>query len=174
MKLNDIRRRTAYDPNALPTQKQAARAWLNGIAKDYPIALTLTLNQVIKEVTPKGMYYRQLSKEDCEKAAARFICKLNEETFGKNAVRRHNKGLNYIATIEGERSQKQLHLHLAIGGFPADYKFNQLGNKVRQAKAHVQNLAEQHKLDICDSGWVEYITKELGRKDTDNVLWHLA
>mgnify|MGYP000122491444 CR=1 FL=1 len=174
MKLSDIRRRTAYDPNALPNQKQAARAWLNGMAKDYPVALTLTLNQAIREVTPRGIYYRQLTKEDCEKVAARFIQKLNEEIFGKNAVRRHNKGLNYIVTIEGERTEKRLHLHIAIGGFARGFKFNQLGDKVRQAKAHVQNLAEQHKLDICDSGWLEYITKELGHKDTDNVLWQLA
>jgi hypothetical protein len=174
MKIDEIRRRTAYDPNTLPTQKQATRAWLNGMAKEYPVALTLTLNQAIREVTIKGTYCRQLTKEDCEKAAARFIQKLNEEIFGKNAVRRHNKGLNFIVTIEGERTEKHLHLHLAIGGFVRGYKFNQLGNKVRQAKAHVKNLAEQHKLDICDSGWLEYITKELGRKDTDNVLWHLT
>ena len=174
MKLSEIRQRMAYEPKAFPTQKEAARTWLGGIAKSYPVALTLTLKQVIKEITPKGIYYRQLTKEDCEKVAARFIQKLNEEIFGKNAVRRHNKGLNYIVTIEGERTEKRLHLHIAIGGFARGFKFNQLGDKVRQAKAHVQNLAEQHKLDICDSGWVEYMCKELGRKDTDNVLWTLA
>lgn len=174
MKLSEIRQRVAYEPKALPIQKEAARTWLGGIAKSYPVALTLTLKQVIKEITPKGIYYRQLTKADCEKAAARFIGKLNEEAFGKNAVRRHGKGLKYIVVIEGERTGKNLHLHISIGGFSTDYRFNQLDRHIKQAKAHVQNLGEQYSVDLCDSGWVEYMCKELGRKDTDNVLWTLV
>ncbi len=42
------------------------------------------------------------------------------------------------------------------------------------AKVRVQELDEQHKVDIVDSGWMEYLTKELGMKDTDNVLWNLT
>lgn len=174
MNLSEIRRRMAYDPKALPTQKEAARLWAGAITKDYPVALTLTLKQVIKEITPKGIYYRQLTKADCEKAAERFICKLNEEVFGKNVVRRHGKGLKYLIVIEGERTGKNLHLHLKIGGFLAGFKYNQLDRHIKQAKTHVQNLEEQYKVDLCDSGWVEYMCKELGRKDTDNVLWALA
>jgi len=174
MKLSEIRERMAYDPKALPTQKEAARTWLGGMTKSYSVALTLTLKQVIKEITPKGIYYRQLTKEDCEKTAARFISKLNEEIYSKNIVRRHGKGLKYIVVIEGERTGKNLHLHISIGGFSTGYRFNQLDGHIRQAKAHVQNLDEQYKVDLCDSGWVEYMCKELGRKDTDNVLWALA
>lgn len=174
MKLSEIRQRMAYDEKALPAQKEAARTWLGGIAKGYPVALTLTLKQVIKEITPKGIYYRQLTKEDCEKAAARFIRKLNEEVFGKNAVRRHGKGLKYIVIVEGGRTGKNLHLHMSIGDFLAGFRFNQLKGQIKKAKAHVQNLDEQYDFKICDSGWVEYMCKELGRKDTDNVLWTLV
>ena len=45
---------------------------------------------------------------------------------------------------------------------------------VRNAKLKVAELDEQHKVDVVDSGWMEYLTKELGMKDTDNVLWDLA
>ena len=56
MKLKDIRTRTAYDPNALPTQKAAVRTWLGGKSKDFPLSLTLTLKQTIVEKTDKGTY----------------------------------------------------------------------------------------------------------------------
>ena len=45
---------------------------------------------------------------------------------------------------------------------------------LRNAKLRVQELDEQHKVDIVDGGWMEYLTKELGMKDTDNVLCDLA
>jgi hypothetical protein len=45
---------------------------------------------------------------------------------------------------------------------------------VKNAVDLVQELDTQHDVQIMDSGWIDYITKELGRRDTDNVLWHLA
>jgi len=53
-------------------------------------------------------------------------------------------------------------------------KFNEIDRLVRNAKLRVEELDEQHHVDIVDSGWIEYLTKELGMKDTDNVLWDLA
>ena len=45
MNLAQIRQKTAYCATAMPTQKQATRTWLNGLHKQYPLALTLTLKQ---------------------------------------------------------------------------------------------------------------------------------
>jgi hypothetical protein len=45
---------------------------------------------------------------------------------------------------------------------------------VRNAKRKINEINEEHKVDIVDSGWSEYITKELGMADTDNVFWDLA
>jgi hypothetical protein len=45
---------------------------------------------------------------------------------------------------------------------------------VRDAKQRVSEIDEQYKVDLVDSGWAEYITKELGKTDTDNVFWDLA
>ncbi len=173
MKLQDIREITAYDPAAAPTQKAAARAWLASLSRSYPLALTLTLKQTVTVSTPVGSHKRRLGRDDCDRIAKRFIQKLNREVFGK-AAERYGKQLKYLIVVEGERSEKNLHLHLAIGDLPSHVKFNQVANLVKQAKSHVLEIDEQYKVDITDSGWMEYISKEFGAKDTDNVLWQLA
>ena len=65
---------------------------------------------------------------------------------------------------------------MAIGGLPDYVKWNEIDGFVRKAKLSVDELDQQHKVDIAgDSGWMgQYLTKELGIKDTDNVLWDLA
>lgn len=173
MKLQDIREKIGYEPSAAQTQKAAARAWLHSLCADYPVALTLTLKQTVDVITPVGSHKRQLARDDCDRIAKRFIQKLNRQAFGHSAER-HGKGLKYLVVVEGERSSKNLHLHLAIGALPKHVKFNQIAKLVEQAKANVAEIDEQYKFDITDSGWIEYISKELGAKDTDNVLWHLA
>lgn len=174
MKLQDIRQRTAYNPRALPTQKAATRTWLSGMSRDFPLALTLTLNQSIVEVTERGTYRRKLTRIDCERIAKRFTQKLNREVFGKYAAEKGGKSLKYLPIVEGERSNKNLHLHFAIGGLPSHVQFNQFDALVTKAKLQVENIKAEYKVSLADSGWIEYITKELGTKDTDNVLWTLA
>jgi len=100
--------------------------------------------------------------------------KLNRAVFGKRAADKHGRSLRYIAVLEGERSKKNLHLHFSIGALPSTIRFNQFDTLVREAKSHVEHVDEQHKVDLADSGWMEYICKELGRKDTDNVLWSIC
>ncbi len=173
MKLQDIRTRTAYNPNALPTQKAAVRAWLGGMSKEFPLSLTLTLKQTIVEKNDRGTYRRALTRADCERIARRFTQKLNRQVFGKYAAEKCGKSLKYLPVIEGERSNKHLHLHFAIGGLPSHVKFNQFDTLVTNAKLQVEHVDSEHKVDITDSGWIEYITKEVGTKDTDNVLWTL-
>ena len=53
-------------------------------------------------------------------------------------------------------------------------KYSLAYTDVYDEKFSIKELDEQHKVDITDSGWMEYITKELGMNDTDNVLWDLA
>jgi len=170
MKLEEIRRRTAYNPNALPTVKAATRTWVCGMANDFPLALTLTLKQTIVEDTPKGTVRRAITKQDCERITQRFQQKLNFVVFG-HAAKRHGKTLKYLPVVEGERSGKNLHLHFAIGNLPKHVKLNQFDALVCQAKKYVEHIDEQHKVDIADRGWLEYITKETAAKHSDNVLW---
>ena len=37
----------------------------------------------------------------------------------------------------------------------------------------ITSIDKEFKADIADSNWMDYITKELGNKDTDNVFWDL-
>lgn len=173
MKLEDIRKRMAYNPCALPTQKAAVRIWQADFVGSYPIALTLTLKQHFEVKTALGTYIKKLDRTDCQYVAKRFIQKLNREVFG-HAATRYGKTLKYLAVIEGERSGKALHLHFAIGDLPAHIRFNQVSALVERAKSHIDTVDKQCDVDITDSGWMDYITKELGSKDSDNVLWDLT
>jgi len=173
MKLAQIRQKTAFNPNALPTQKVATRDWLRGIHADYPLALTLTLKQVIEVKNNNGIYYTKIDKDECRQIAKRFTQKLNQQIFG-NSAKRYGKGLKYLIVVEGERSCKNLHLHMAIGEIPEHIKWSDIKELVANAKSKVAGIDKQFDVDIADSGWMEYLTKELGKADTDNVLWDLA
>ncbi len=173
MDLYEIRKRTAYDPNAKPTQKAVVRSWLTGMRDEFQFAVTLTLKQSMPILTARGAYMRKLRRDDCDAIARRFTQKLNRQAFGK-AAERYNKSLRYFAVVEGQRTDKNLHLHLAVGNFPSTYMPNQFATMVKNAVNLVDTLDSQYDVQIMDSGWTDYITKELGRQDTDNVLWQLA
>ncbi len=173
MNLYEIRKRMAYDPNALPTQKVAVRSWLTGLRQEFQFAVTLTIKQSITVKTERGAHVRKLKRADCDSIARRFTQKLNRQAFG-NAAERYGKGLKYFAVVEGERTGKNLHLHLAVGNLPSTYMPNEFPIMVANAVNLVGELDTQHDVQVMDSGWTDYITKELGRRDTDNVLWQLA
>ncbi len=163
----------AYEELAKPTVRDATRSWFLSLAGDYPLALTLTVKQVISLDTPIGVLRRSISREHCEKIAARFQQKLNRAVFGK-AAERYGKSLKYIPVIEGEVSNKNLHLHFAVGGLPNYIKINQFDALVVEAKGLTNNLDNQYKVDFADSGWLEYLSKETQKKHSDNVLWTLV
>ena len=174
MNLAEIRQKTAYQPNAPLTQKAATRLWLVELSKSYPLALTLTLKQTINDSCLTGARKHTLNLADCERIAHRFQQKLNRSVFGQRAADKYGKSLKYIPVVEGQRSNKHLHLHYAIGGLPSYLQLRDFEKLVTTAKIYVENVDAEHRVDITDSGWMEYITKEVGRKDTDNVLWRLV
>jgi hypothetical protein len=169
MKLQQIRERIAYNANSL-TPKSATRNWLR--TKRYSVALTLTLKQAITVQTSTYSYKRKLQRKDCDLIATRFKQVLNKLIFG-NAAKRYKKSLSYFVVVEGELSSKNLHLHLAIGDLPKHIKFNEIDSLVTEAKKHICELNEQHIVKVCDSDWINYITKEISYNNTDNVLWQL-
>ena len=171
MKLSEIRKIIGYNPHAKLAVKEATRSWLCGMYRDYPIGLTLTVKQTIVEETPRGTLRRAITQADCEQITQQFIKKLNRAVFGRRAAEKYGKSLRFMPIVEGERSGKALHLHFALGGFPSYRKLNEIDSLVRQAKKNTRHLDEQHKVDLVDSGWIEYITKETSSKHSDNVLW---
>jgi len=174
MKLSEIRQRVGYDAKQPPSVKDATRSMLCSRSAQYPYALTLTLKQTVRTTNSLGSSARTLKREDCVRIAKRFQQKLNRQVFGKRAAEVHGKGLRYLVVLEGERSNKHLHLHLAIGGMPRHVKPNLVPAYVSAAKQLVAELDTQYKLDIADSGWLEYMSKEATRNDADNVLWELC
>jgi len=172
MDIYEIRKRTAYEESILPTPKSETQNWLRGMSSDFQFAVTLTMKQSILVNTERGQFVHKLQRKDCDAIAHRFTLKLNRQVFGK-AAERYNKGLRYLAVVEGERTRKSLHLHMAVGDYPKNIMYNQFAVQVRNAVDLVRELDEQHDVQIFDSGWTDYISKELGRKDTDNVLWQL-
>jgi phenylalanyl-tRNA synthetase alpha subunit len=171
MDLQTIRRKTAYSDSNVAKLKADTRTWLRSLHDRYSIACTLTLKQTIAEHTAKGTYKRQITVNDAKNTAQHFIKQLNKEVF-KNSAKRHNKTLHYIVVCEGERSYKRLHLHFAIGGIATD-RLKEMNRYINNAKQYVQNIDKEFKADIADSNWMDYITKELGSKDTENIFWDL-
>jgi hypothetical protein len=172
MKLADIRKRVAYNENAPLTQKQATRLFLSSKANEYEFAVTLTIKQNSVITNNNGTRTQVTRKDDLLRTAKKFTQKLNRLTYGRNADY-NGKGMKYFAVVEGERTNKLLHLHLAVGNKPANMPFSKCGELIRKAANLCELVNEQVDVQIMDSGWMEYITKEVGSKDTDNVLWQV-
>ncbi len=172
--LAEIREKTAYNSKAKLSLKQASRGFARSIIDHYPVALTLTLKQHSAVKNANGIFYKKLNSEECRKIAKRFMQKLNRAVFGKRGAEKYGKTLRYLVVVEGQRSHKNLHLHMAIGDLPKHVALNQLQALVCEAKKRVEQIDEQHDLSLADSGWIDYITKEVSKHDTDNVLWDLA
>jgi hypothetical protein len=58
-----------------------------------------------------------------------------------------------------------------LGNFPKDFKFNSLPKLIEKAANECYEIDLEHDEQICDSGWIEYITKEVGKDNTDKILW---
>ena len=141
MNLAQIRQRTAYNPNAIPTQKVATRKWLNSLHKQYPFSLTLTLKNYLEIKNPNGVYYKKIDKHDIRKIA---------------------KSLNPERPI----SQKEQMLKLAneVERYPQTsmwgYNIIDILHSVRRAQAINSNIK---------SAGLKYITQYLEIQDEDRV-----
>lgn len=156
------------------SSRDEIREWVRNMEQAYPVALTLTLKQYVLESNERGKYYRTIDEYDCERIAKRFTMKLNRQIYGRRKADKGILGLKYIVALEGKVSNKNLHLHLAIGGFPEDLSIQEIDRLVCIAKSYTEGLNEQHMTKQADIGWIDYITKEVRRKDTDGILWSVA
>lgn len=172
MKLAQIREKVVYLEQPKNDLQMIGRIWAQSQFVGT-VALTLTLKQSICVVTNNGTYYKRLDRNDCHAIAGRFKKKLNQLIYG-NAVKRHQKSLQYLISVEGGSSGMNLHLHMTIGGFPEYVKLIEIENLIIKAKNKIAEVDKEYKADICDSGWAEYIVKEIRKKNTDSILWDLA
>ena len=168
----EIRQKLATAENT-ESLKDAVRNYLRSRQHDFQYAVTLTFHPNIKVTTTRGAYSKALNRSDVEQAAAKFKRRLNDIALGSSA-KRHGKSLNYFFVVEGERSSKQLHLHLIVGGELRKIKRCEFGMAVGQAAGLCEHIGTEIDVQVADSGWLEYMTKEVSKHDTENVLWELA
>lgn len=168
----DIRKRLATAENS-QSQKDALRNYLRSRQGDFQYAVTLTFKPSINIKTTRGVYSKALDRLDVEKSAGRFKRRLNNIALGSSA-KLHGNSLNYFFVVEGERSCKQMHLHLIVGGELRKIKRCEFTQAVVDAAALCEYMGTEIDVQVADSGWLEYMTKEVGKHDTENVLWELA
>ena len=170
MTLYEIRQIIQKSELNRPNCRTETRQFLVGLATNYQVALTLTLNQKWFDKCGQMRVEHYLSKDDIPYIYERFQHQLNKLVW-KNRYTRYGDKLQFIRAWENGNGSKRIHLHAALGNFPKDFKLNTLPKLIERAAKQCYEVDIQHKEDICDSGWIEYITKEVGKKDTDKILW---
>ena len=187
MKLQAIRdalhKKGAYNT----TKKQLLCNWLaTGGQMRLQFGLTLMPKKVLYKHTAKGEQYRHLSRQELDAAVQRFMALLSRVCY-KQAYKRYGKKIRSVYVLEGERDVKDLHAHLAleICDYMDAVQFKHsvakalelsgeflIYNETYNENRHDRRDKYRYRLDAVDSGWITYITKELGRNDTDNVLFY--
>lgn len=153
-----------------PNCRTETRQFLLGLETNYQVALTLTLKQKWFDKCGQMRVDHYLSKGDIPYIYERFQHQLNKLVW-RNRYTRFDDKLQFIRVWENGNGSKRIHLHAALGNFPKDFKLNTLPMLIERAASQCYEVDSQHKETICDSGWIEYITKEVGKKDTDKILW---
>lgn len=190
MKLEEIRKKVGNSAKAKTTLKQSLRVWLAS-SNNYQMSITvMPKKQFVKHLpsyynSKRKVAQRQLTKAELKAAYERLMAIINEQVY-KKAYKRFGNKLDAVAAIEGERSFKNLHLHIAIGKKPSYLTYAQLKQRIEKAirisgdfetdnTSYVEGVTDEndkyrYKVDIMDSGWVDYITKEMAKDNIDNLL----
>jgi hypothetical protein len=127
-------------------------------------------------------YLRHMNRDELYQVGTKFVEILNKLTY-KNAYKRFNKRLFIVMVMEGEKSQKALHLHFAMNK-PEHMSYMEFSKVIqiaiemsrefcleasRASKTKPRDERYHYKADIVDRGWVGYITKELDTRHTHNL-----
>ena len=187
MKLQAIREELHKKGAYNTTKKQVLCDWLaTGGQMRLQFGLTLMPQKLLYKHTAKGDVYRHLNRQELDAAVQRFMELLSKVCY-KQAYKRYGKKLRGIYVLEGERELKDLHAHLAleICDYMDAIQFKHsvakalelsgefvIYNETYNENRHDRLDKYRYRLDAIDSGWITYITKELGRNDTDKVLFY--
>ena len=190
MTLHEIRealeKKGAYNKG----HNQIISNWLaHGCETKFELGLTLMPKKVLYKYVPgskavkDNKLLRHLNRSELERASIRFVKILNRLVY-KHTYERFNKSLDVIMVIEGVKSKKDLHTHFAFTK-PKEMMCNEFARRVKKAlemsgdfvifnatyNFHKDRAEEQYryKLDIIDSDWLYYITKELEAKSVHNL-----
>ncbi|NIF55566.1 hypothetical protein F3J19_26335 [Burkholderia sp. Ax-1724] len=149
--------------------RQETQDWMCKHASNFTHAVTLTMKSRCEYMGPKGLMQRYLTEIEAKENFRQFIQCLNSIVYG-NAAKRFGASVHVIPVLEGLATNKQLHYHCMIGNFRVGADEALIDSAIRTAwlKTDFGNF----QIDIqslTPEGWIDYITKEVGIGDADNV-----
>jgi hypothetical protein len=159
--------------------QQAYRQHIEPYSNKIQFAVTLTLKQSalirVRRFENYGDEYyefREYLDEDKLRSTIRFFTALlTNEVYGNKSKHKNKKHWAQplvIVVVEGRNTHKLVHLHLAIGNIPATHT----DNIAHHTQAAFQRCDFANK-QLCvkpvtdGTGWLGYITKEVGYTDND-------
>jgi hypothetical protein len=171
MKLIDIRDIVAKMQHDRTNCRDAVRDYFRPQMKDFQVLLTLTLKQVWYNKYGHMKVRHSLSINDIPSICNRFEHKLNRLVWTSKYMRHKTERLKTLKVWEDGRGTKRKHLHILIGNLPQYIKFNALPRLIEDAAKQCYEIDLQYDARLCDTDALDYVTKEVGKHDTDNVLW---
>lgn len=149
--------------------RQETQEWMLSKASNFTHAFTLTMKPYRECMTIKGLTRQYLTEIEAKENFRQFIQCLNTIVYG-NAAKRFGASVHVIPVLEGIVTDKQLHYHGMIGNFRAGTTDTQTIDAIRIAwyKTDFGNV-EIDVQPLTPEGWIDYITKEVGIGDADNV-----
>jgi hypothetical protein len=159
--------------------QQAYRNHIAPYSKHVQCAVTLTLKQSAKIRVRRFSNYgddfyefwESLDDEKLHSTIRFFTANLTNELFGNQSKHKNKKAWAkplVISVVEGRNTNKQTHLHLAIGNIPKE-KLGNIQNHIESAFQRCDFANKQLCVKHVTSGigWLGYITKEVGYTDND-------
>ncbi|WP_246326945.1 hypothetical protein [Burkholderia guangdongensis] len=132
-------------------------------------AVTLTMKPYREIMTNKGLTTQRLTEIEAKENFRQFIRRLNAAVYG-NAAKRFGTSVYVIPVIEGIVTDKLLHYHCMMGNFRGGVDEALIASAIRAA--WLQTDFGNFEVDIkplTSDGWIDYILKEVGIGDADNV-----
>jgi hypothetical protein len=168
--LTEIREHLRKQGLHKPNYQDQCRDFISKELGTHQIAITLTLKKswIVKNGKMDVKLY--LSNTNIETIWKRFLHILNKLIW-KNEYKNKGITLTAIGALENGFGNKHDHIHGALGNFPKDFNFKRLSKLVKKASNECFEINTQHKEKFCDSGWIDYMTKEVSKKVSDKVFW---
>ena len=159
--------------------QEAYRCYYEPYSQHLQYAISLTLKMRAKIKTPifenSDSYYFSrfvwLTDERLDSRAKYFLTLLKKELFGNKRKRKLYKNLCKvlaIVAIENTKNGRRPHIHLALGNIP-EMDFLEFESIVKRIwkKCDFSNKEIKVKEIFNGSGWVNYLTKEVGYSNND-------
>lgn len=159
--------------------QSAYRQCIAPYASHLQIAVTLTLKQGAKIKVPRFendssdhyAYWVKLNDDVLNSTIKYFTALLTAALYG-NASKHKNKAAwarpLVLVAVEGRKSDKRTHLHLAIGNIP-EAKMDTIEDVILAAWKRCDFGYKRNEVKPLTNayGWLSYMTKEVGYTDDD-------